>query len=127
MHREEAEQSIALWQRTRRHESYWSRGMVRAPAKRAALRAVDGATQLRSQRSEYAQQKTDRLDAQHILTQMVKDDFPKIWVRETDVRQPLWHRHRMVQTRTRNMNQLQAAALNDGVRDKKKLWRDTRR
>ena len=25
-------------------------------------------------------QKTDRLDAQHILTLMVKDDFPKIWV-----------------------------------------------
>ena len=75
-----------------------------------------GATQLRSQRSEYAKQKTDRLDAQHILTLMVKDDFPEIWVRETDARQLLWHGHRMVQTRTRNMNQFQAAALNEGVR-----------
>ncbi len=43
-------------------------------------------------------QKTDRLDAQHILTLMVKDDFPKIWVpswENRDVRQLLWHRHRM--------------------------------
>ena len=75
-------------------------------------------------------QKTDRLDAQHILTLMVKDDFPKIWVpswENRDVRQLLWHRHRMVQTRTRIMNQLQAAALNEGLRYKKKLWRETGR
>jgi transposase len=75
-------------------------------------------------------QKTDRLDAQHILTLMVKDDFPKIWVpswENRDVRQLLWHRHRMVQTRTRIMNQLQAAALNEGLRYKKKLWREAGR
>src|ERR1035441_7714745 len=51
-------------------------------------------------------QKTDRLDAQHILKLMLKDDFPKIWVpswENRDVRQLLWHRHRMVQTRTRIM------------------------
>ena len=75
-------------------------------------------------------QKTDRLDAQHILTLMVKDDFPKIWVpswENRDMRQLLWHRHRMVQTRTRIMNQLQAAALNEGLRYKKKLWRETGR
>ena len=73
-------------------------------------------------------QKTDRLDAQHILTLMVKDDFPKIWVpswENRDVRQLLWHRHRMVQTRTRIMKQLQATALNDGLRYKKKWWRET--
>jgi transposase len=67
-------------------------------------------------------QKTDRLDAQHILKLMLKDDFPKIWVpswENRDVRQLLWHRHRMVQTRTRIMNQLQAAALNEGLRYKK--------
>ena len=43
-------------------------------------------------------QKTDRLDAQHILKLMLKDDFPKIWVpswENRDVRQLLWHRHRM--------------------------------
>jgi len=75
-------------------------------------------------------QKTDRRDAQHILTLMVKDDFPKIWVpswENRDVRQLLWHRHRMVQTRTRIMTQLQAAALNEGLRYKKKLWRESGR
>jgi transposase len=36
-----------------------------------------------------------------------------------DLRQLLWHRHRMVQTRTRIMNQLQAVAINEGVRYKK--------
>ena len=33
----------------------------------------------------------------------------------------------MVQIRTRMMNQLQAVALNEGVRRKKKLWRETGR
>src|SRR5437667_8029424 len=41
-----------------------------------------------------------------------------------DLRQLLWHRHRMVQARTRVMNQLQAVALNEGLRCKKKLWRE---
>ena len=74
-------------------------------------------------------QKTDRRDAQHILKLMLKDDFPKIWVpswENRDLRQLLWHRHRMVQTRTRIMNQLQAVALNEGLRYKKKLWRKDR-
>jgi transposase len=44
-----------------------------------------------------------------------------------DVRQLLWHRHRMVQTRTRIMNQLQAVAINEGLRYKKRLWRDSGR
>src|SRR5690242_10098050 len=75
-------------------------------------------------------QKTDREDAQHILKLMLKDDFPKIWVPNwgnRDLRQLLWHRHRMVQTRTRIMNQLQAVAINEGVRYKKRLWRDAGR
>jgi transposase len=75
-------------------------------------------------------QRTDRLDAQHILKLMLKDDFPKIWVpnwENRDLRQLLWHRHRMVQTRTRIMNQLQAVAINEGVRYKKRLWRDAGR
>jgi len=44
-------------------------------------------------------QKTDRQDAQHILKLMLKDDFPRIWVpnwENRDLRQLLWHRHRMV-------------------------------
>src|SRR6202453_1788085 len=72
-------------------------------------------------------QKTDRQDAQLILKLMLKDDFPSIWVpswENRDLRQLLWHRHRMVQARTRIMNQLQAVALNEGLRCKKRLWRE---
>jgi len=71
--------------------------------------------------------KTDRQDAQHILHLMLKDDFPQIWVpswENRDQRQLLWHRHRMVQARTRLMNQLQAVALNEGLRCKRRLWRE---
>ena len=72
-------------------------------------------------------QKTDRQDAQLILQLLVEDRFPRIWLASAenrDLRQLLWHRHRMVQTRTRVMNQLQAVALNEGLRCKKKLWRE---
>jgi transposase len=51
----------------------------------------------------------------------------QIWVpswENRDLRQVLWHRHRMVQARTRIMNQLQAVALNEGLRCKKRLWRE---
>jgi len=72
-------------------------------------------------------QRTDRQDAQHILNLLVEDRFPRIWVaswENRDLRQLLWHRHRMVQARTRVMNQLQAVALNEGLRCKKRLWRE---
>jgi len=75
-------------------------------------------------------QKTDREDARHILKLMLKDDFPRIWVASwdnRDLRQLLWHRHRMVQARTRILNQLQAVALNEGLRWKKRLWRESER
>ena len=75
-------------------------------------------------------QKTDRQDAQLILQLMLKDHFPQIWVpswENRDLRQLLWHRHRMVQARTRIMNQLQAVALNEGLRWKKRLWREAGR
>jgi len=78
------------------------------------------------QRKRERKQKTDRQDAQHILKLMLKDDFPRIWVpswENRDVRQLLWHRHRLVQARTRIMNQLQAVAINEGLRCKKRLWR----
>ena len=78
-------------------------------------------------RKRERKQKTDRQDAQHILRLLLKDDFPQIWVpswENRDLRQLLWHRHRMVQARTRLMNQLQAVALNEGLRCKKKLWRE---
>ena len=81
-------------------------------------------------RKRERKQKTDRQDAQHILRLLLKDDFPQIWVpswENRDLRQLLWHRHRMVQARTRIMNQLQAVALNEGLRCKKKLWREAGR
>src|ERR1700745_3061363 len=81
-------------------------------------------------RKRERKQKTDRQDAQHILRLLLKDDFPRIWVpswENRDVRQLLWHRHRMVQARTRLMNQLQAVALNEGLRCKKRLWREAGR
>lgn len=70
-------------------------------------------------------QKTDRQDALLLLQLLVEDRFPRIWVaslENRDLRQLLWHRHRMVQMRTRIMNQLQAVALNEGVRRRKGLW-----
>ena len=71
-------------------------------------------------------QKTDRQDAQLLLRLLVEERFPTIQVPDwnnRDLRQLLWHRHRMVQMRTRVMNQLQVVALNEGVRRKKTLWR----
>jgi transposase len=70
-------------------------------------------------------QKTDRKDAQLLLTLMMVDRFPRIWVpspENRDVRQLLWHRHRLVKMRTQIMNQLQALAMNEGQRWKSKLW-----
>jgi len=56
---------------------------------------------------------------------MRENNFPQIWVpspENRDLRQLLWHRHRLVQMRTRIMNQLQALAMNEGYRWKKKLF-----
>jgi transposase len=89
---------------------------------------IGDAAEIRTKRVR--KQKTDRQDAQLILKlKMLKDDFPQIWVpswENRDLRQLLWHRHRMVQARTRIMNQLQAVALNEGLRCKKRLWREGR-
>ena len=86
---------------------------------------IGDAAEIQSKR--VGKQKTDRHDAQLILKLTLKDDFPQIWVpswENRDLRQLLWHRHRLVQTRTRIMNQLQAIALNEGLRCKKRLWRE---
>ena len=77
-------------------------------------------------RQQLCKQKTDRQDAQLLLKLLLENRFPRIWIpswENRDLRQLLWHRHRMVQARTRIMNQLQAVALNEGLRCKKKLWR----
>jgi transposase len=86
---------------------------------------IGDATEIARKRER--KQKTDRQDAQHILRLLLKDDFPRIWIpnwENRDLRQLLWHRHRMVQARTRILNQLQAVALNEGLRCKKRLWRE---
>ena len=88
---------------------------------------IGDAAEIRAKRVR--KQKTDRQDAQHILTLLVQDRFPRIWVADwenRDLRQLLWHRHRMVQTRTRIMNQLQAVALNEGLRCKVRSFKASR-
>src|SRR5881409_255869 len=89
---------------------------------------IGDAAEIQSKRVR--KQKTDRQDAQLILRLMLKDDFPQIWVpswENRDLRQLLWHRHRLVQIRTRIMNQLQALAMNEGYRWKKKLFNESGR
>jgi transposase len=69
--------------------------------------------------------KTDREDARLLLKLLRENRFPRIWVpspENRDLRQLLWHRHRLVQLRTRIMNQRQAVAMNEGYRWKKKLF-----
>jgi transposase len=70
-------------------------------------------------------QKTDRRDAQLLLTLLEQGRFPRIWVPtagERDARQLLLHRGKLVGMRTQVKNQLQALALNQGVQRKWKLW-----
>jgi len=74
-------------------------------------------------------QKFDREDARLLRRLMLENNFPQIWVpspENRDLRQLLWHRHRLVQMRTRIMNQLQAVAMNEGNRWKKKAVQRTR-
>jgi transposase len=84
---------------------------------------IGDAAEIRTKRVR--KQKTDRQDAELILQLLMENRFPQIWVpnwENRDLRQLLWHRHRMVQARTRIMNQLQAVALNEGLLCKKRLW-----
>jgi transposase len=70
-------------------------------------------------------QKNDRQDAELLLQLLVENRFPRIWIpspENRDFRQLLWHRHRLVQIRTRVKNRLQAIALNEGIRRGKGLW-----
>src|SRR6266576_3177321 len=81
---------------------------------------IGDAAEIRTKRVR--KQKTDRQDAELLLRLLIEDRFPRIWVADgenRDLRQLLWHRHRMVQMRTRIMNQLHVLALNEGVRRKK--------
>ena len=89
---------------------------------------IGDAAEIKSKRVR--KQKTDREDARLLLRLLQEKNFPRIWVpspENRDLRQLLWHRHRMVQMRTRIMNQLQALAMNEGQRRKKKLWNEAGR
>lgn len=80
-------------------------------------------SRIRAQRVR--KQKTDRQDAKLLLKLLIENRFPRIWVPDAenrDLRQLLWHRHRLVEVRTRIMNQLQSIAMNAGIRRKKGLW-----
>jgi len=71
------------------------------------------------------QQKTDARDAQLLLSLLVENRFPKIWVcspAERDLWQLLRHRDKLVRFRTSVRNQLHALAMGEGVCRKKKLW-----
>ena len=75
--------------------------------------------------SEVRKQKTDERDARLILDLLLTKRFPKIWVptpAERDLRQLLWHRHKLVCLRTMLGNQLHALALSEGLCRKKKLF-----
>ncbi len=75
--------------------------------------------------SEVRKQKTDERDAQLILELLLTNRFPRIWVptaAERDLRQLLWHRHKLVRMRTMLGNQLHALAMSQGLCRKEKLF-----
>ncbi|MBZ5534138.1 MAG: IS110 family transposase [Acidobacteriia bacterium] len=74
---------------------------------------------------EVRKQKTDRRDAELLLTLLVEGRFPQVWVpglEQRDTRQLLLHRQKLVSVRRQIKNQLQHLALNQGVQQKRKLW-----
>ena len=69
--------------------------------------------------------KTDKRDAELLLRLLLEKRFPRIWiptVEQRDARQLVLHRHRLVQTRTRAKNQLQAIARNEGLFPQRRVW-----
>jgi len=129
-HREQAEQFYRemkqqnLWVRVGMESSGHSRWFERLLSDLQFELCIGDAAKIRAKRVR--KQKTDRQDAQLILQLLMENRFPQIWVPDAenrDLRQLLWHRHRLVQMRTRVMNQLHVVALNEGLRRKKALWR----
>jgi transposase len=75
--------------------------------------------------SDLRKQKTDERDALLILELLLANRFPRIWVpspAERDLRQLLWHRHKLVRLRTMLGNQLHALAMGQGLCRKQKLF-----
>ncbi len=64
---------------------------------------IGNAAEIKTQRVR--KQKTDRTDALLLLKLLLENRFPQIWVpspENRDLRQLLWHRHRLVQMRTQD-------------------------
>lgn len=75
--------------------------------------------------SQVRKQKDDDRDALHILELLSEKRFPRIWIpsaAERDLRQLVLHRVKLVQMRTKVMNQLHAMAMGEGLCRKKRLW-----
>lgn len=77
--------------------------------------------------AEPRKQKTDVRDARHLLRLLLNGQFAglRIWIppaENCDLRQLLWHRHRLVQMRTRVKNQLRGLATSEGLGRKPSLW-----
>jgi transposase len=77
--------------------------------------------------AETRRQKTDARDAEHLRQLLCSGQFERmrIWIPPADnrdLRQLLWHRHRLVQMRTRVKNQLRSLASSEGMERKPGLW-----
>jgi transposase len=120
-YRELAQQGVSV--RAGMEATGYSRWFERLLAELGIELWIGDAAEIKTKRVR--KQKTDPNDARLLLRLLLENSFPKIWVpgpETRDLRQLLWHRHRLVQMRTRMMNQLQALAMNEGQRRKKKLW-----
>jgi transposase len=105
--------------------STFFRAKIRSSAELGFELWIGDAAEIKAKRVK--KQKFDREDARLLLRLLRENNFPQIWVpgpENRDLRQLLWHRHRLVQMRTRIKNQLQALAMNEGYCWKKKLFSD---
>src|SRR5258708_34111508 len=70
-------------------------------------------------------QKTDCQDAQLLLKLLLENRFPRIWVpnpENRDLRQLLWHRHRLGPMRAGSMKPVPALAMYEATRARPRHW-----
>jgi len=109
-----------IWVRVGMEATGYSRWFERLLAELGFELWISDPAEIKAKRVK--KQKFDRKDARLLLRLLRENNFPQVWVpgpENRDLRQLLWHRHRLVQMRTRIMNQLQALAMNEGYRWKK--------
>src|SRR5260370_22607373 len=76
---------------------------------------IGDAAKIKRQRDR--KHKTDREDARLVRKLLLENRFPRIWVpslENRDLRQLLWHLHRLVQSRARIMKPLRAGGKDQG-------------